>query len=144
MYACRAMLARHLCRHSMHYLTFFLLLENCFLVTNMSSKQLHVSSSCAVNGKTSVDHVPCSCAAHIDNSSKCILQFASKLGECYGSKSHRALHCCAVLPGSILAMLLHWLPYSTNWSCRVASSASVQASRVMVGSKCLFQRPMHC
>ena len=58
--------------------------------------------------------------------------------------SHLALHCCAVLPGRLLAMLLHWLPWIRSWSCSLESSTSVQASLVMVGSRCLFQRPMHC
>ncbi len=62
----------------------------------------------------------------------------------YKQKAHLALHCCAVLPGKLRAMLLHWLPWIRNWSCSVESSSSVQASLVMVGSRCLFHRPMHC
>mmetsp|Transcript_5902 Transcript_5902/g.21533 ORF Transcript_5902/g.21533 Transcript_5902/m.21533 type:complete len:208 (+) Transcript_5902:204-827(+) len=60
------------------------------------------------------------------------------------SWNHRARHCCAVLPVSILLMLLHRGPSLSCNRMSSWSSVSFHASFFTVGSRCLRHRPMHC
>mmetsp|Transcript_2042 Transcript_2042/g.7905 ORF Transcript_2042/g.7905 Transcript_2042/m.7905 type:complete len:308 (+) Transcript_2042:417-1340(+) len=60
------------------------------------------------------------------------------------SWNHRARHCCAVRPLSILLMLLHRGPRLSCRRINVSSSPTAHASFFTLGSKCRRHRPMHC
>ena len=58
--------------------------------------------------------------------------------------AHLARHCWAVRPGMATEIWDHWEPYCWCRSTRATSSWGDQVSRLIVGSRCLLQRPMHC